>query len=160
MYLYLMTYNRGTEIKLESFKDLNVTFGSIDKHNPKTIYLRISGWCNTINYYNDNNYKTIIRKFHKEIRTSLFKELNNKFNKSMTMVDLDIRESGITNGKSSFMGCEITLHQINKLPLDSDEIYLEINRVLRNLIEDVFKRNKHFEFFKKKKTANESLTKA
>tara|TARA_R110000796_G_scaffold58413_5_gene134896 strand:- start:4716 stop:5183 length:468 start_codon:yes stop_codon:yes gene_type:complete len=155
-----MKYNRGTEIILTKFKSLNVVIGTIDKHSPKTLYIRISGWGNPINYYEDNNYKSIIRNFDKKIRANLFRELKSEFNKMMTMVDLDMRDSGIVDNKSSFMSCEITLFQTNNYLLDSDEIIKEVNRIIKIVIDDVFENNKYFKFFKKKKTAKELLIKA
>lgn len=154
-----MKYNRGTEMTLNKFKSLSVVVGSIDKHNPKTLYIRISGWGNPINYYEDNDYKSIIRKFDKQIRSNLFRELNLDFNKTMSMVDLDMRDSGIINNKSSFMSCEITLFQINNYLLESEEISKEVNRIVKVIIDDVFENNKYFKFFKKKRAAKELLIK-
>jgi hypothetical protein len=154
-----MIYNRGTEIKLDDYKDLNVVFGSIDKNNPKTIYVRLSGWGNPIDYFEDNDYKTIIRQLSKKIRRIIFRELNSDFYNSMTMIDLDMRESGIIDNKSSFMSCEITLFQSNNYLLDSNEVSDELNRVIKIIIDKVFEDNEYFKFFKKKKIAKESLKK-
>ena len=154
-----MKYNRGTEIVLNNFKSFNVVIGAIDKYNPKTFYIRFSGWGNPINYDYDNNYKSIIRGFTKKIKSELFRSLSTNFNKTMTMVDLDMRDSGIVNNKSSFMSCEITLFQINNYLLDSDEISKEINQIIKFILDDIFESNKYFKFYKKKKTAKISLKK-
>lgn len=154
-----MKYNRGTEMILENFKSLNVVIGSIDKYNPKTFYIKLSGWGNPINYYSDNDYKSIIRGFSKKIRSSLFQELNHNFNKTMTMVDLDMRDSGIVDNKSSYMSCEITLFQTNNYLLDSDEITKEVNRIIKLILNDIFENNQYFKFFKKKKSAKALLIK-
>lgn len=159
-YICSMRYNRGTEVTLDKFKSLNVVIGSIDKYNPKTLYIRISGWGNPINYYENNDYKAIIRNFDKKIRSCLFRELNSDFNKTMTMVDLDMRDSGIVDNKSSFMSCEITLFQTNNYLLDSEDISKELNRIIKLVLKDVFENNNYFKFFKKKKSAKELLIKA
>ena len=152
-----MKYNRGTELKLTKNDDLNVTIGAIDKYNPRTIYIRISGWGNPIDFDENIDYKSIIRKLNKKIRTILFNGLGNNFKKNMFMVDLDMRESGISNNKSSFMSCEITLYQSNNYLIESKEISNEINNIIKKVIEDVFETNGYFEFFKKKKYAKQSL---
>jgi hypothetical protein len=77
----------------------------------------------------------------------------------MTMIDLDMRESGIIDNKSSFMSCEITLFQSNNYLLDSNEVSDELNRVIKIIIDKVFEDNEYFKFFKKKKIAKESLKK-
>jgi hypothetical protein len=155
-----MRYNRGTEIKLDDFGNLNVVYGSIDKRNPKTIYLRISGWGNPINFNDDNDYRAIIRKFDKHIRALLFKELGKNFNNQMSVVDLDMRESGIINNKSSFMSCEITLFQSSVISLYSNEVNENIKNILEILITEVFEDNEYFEFYKKKINAKEALIEA
>lgn len=152
-----MKYNRGTELNLKQYKNLNVVLGTIDKYNPRTLYIRISGWGNPIDYDDNIDYKSVIRKFNKKIRTILFNELGDIFNRSMSMVDLDMRESGINDNKSSFMSCEITLFQVNNYLIDSNEITEEINKIVNRVLDDVFKANDYFQFFKKKKSAKESL---
>lgn len=152
-----MKYNRGTELNLKQYKNLNVVVGTIDKYNPRTLYIRITGWGNPIDYDDNLDYKSVIRKFDKKIRMILFNELGDIFNKSMCMVDLDMRESGINDNKSSFMSCEITLFQVNNYLIDSDEITEEINNIVNRVLDDVFRTNDYFQFFKKKKSAKESL---
>jgi len=154
-----MRYNRGTEFNLAQYKNINVVVGTIDKFNPRTIYIRISGWGNPINYDGTLDYRSVIRKLDKEIRVILYNDLGNNFNKSMSMVDFDMRESGISKNKSSFMSCEITLFQINNYLIDSKEISKEMNEVIKNVLNDVFINNKYFKFFKKKKSAKEILLK-
>ena len=144
---------------LNNFKTLNVVVGSIDKYNPKTIYVRISGWGNPINYSENNDYKSIIRTFDKQIRRTLYRELNSDFNRAMTMVDLDMRDSGIIDSKSSFMSCEISLFQTNNYLLDSDELSKSVNHIVKLVLDDVFEYNKYFKFFKKKKNAKTLLIK-
>ena len=155
-----MRYNRGTEMTLNNINTLNVVVGSIDKNNPKSIYIRFSGWGNPIKYSENNDYKTIIRNFDKKIRTNLYNNLTPYFIKGMTLVDLDMRDSGIIKNKSSFMSCEITLYQLNNYSIDSNELSTDINQLIKIILKNVFEDNQHFKFFKKKKSAKESFFKA
>lgn len=148
-----MKYNRGTEITLTKFKSLNVLIGSIDKYNPKNLYIRINGWATPIDYDEVNDYQRMIRGIDKKIRVLLFNELNSNFNKNLTMVDLDMRESGILNNKPSFMSCEITLTQTHNYLMDSSEIYDELNRIIKILVDKVFDESKIFNFYRKKSIA-------
>lgn len=155
-----MRYNRGTELNLSNYKNLNVAVGTIDKHNPRTLYIRISGWGNPINFDENLDYRSVIRKLDKKIRTILFNDLTNNFKKGMSMVDLDMRDSGIADNKSSFMSCEITLFQSNNYLIDSEEITEEINDIIKRVLDEVFRTNSYFQFFKKKKSAKQSLIEA
>ena len=54
----------------------------------------------------------IFKKCNKKIKQNLFSYFNTEgletlFDKNRTIVDLDIRESGIKFGKRSFISCEI-----------------------------------------------------
>lgn len=155
-----MKYNRGVEILMEVHDTLNVIYGSIDKDNPKSIYIRFSGWGNPIDYSEYNDYNKIIRKFDKKLRSFLFNEVNGEiFNNKLNIVDFDMRESGIINNKSSFMSCEITLSQINNYTLDDKIIDDEINYLVDKILKNIFYENVHFKFYKEKKVAKEELFK-
>jgi hypothetical protein len=102
----------GKEIKSNRFKNYNVVFGSVNNKKPKAIYINISAWVDPIDE-KGVNYNQIIRTLNKKLKQNLFNyfisENNDVFDKDRTIVDLDIRESGIRYGKRSFMNCEITL---------------------------------------------------
>jgi hypothetical protein len=153
-----MKCSRGTEIKFNEYPNLNVVLGTMDKNNPKTIYLRISGWGNPIIYTEDNNYKSIIRRINKRVKTLLYNELDvDVFDINKTMVDLNMRDSGILEGKSSFMSCEITLFQYNNYLLNSDIIMSYLNHIILKVLNDVFIVNEYFNFYKKKIDAKNDL---
>ena len=72
------------------------------------------------------------------------------FDGNRTIVDLDIRESGIRYGKRSFISCEITLFLHNELSVTSDYMKDKIESVTNNLLKTNFENNKTFNFNKKK----------
>ncbi len=96
----------GKEIKTNKFKNYNVTFGSVNNKNPKAIYINISSWAQP-KEEDELSYTSSIRGLNKKIRQNLFNTLSEDsdslFDKNRTIVDLDIRESGIRYGKSSDM---------------------------------------------------------
>tara|TARA_R110000851_G_scaffold172050_3_gene318390 strand:- start:535 stop:993 length:459 start_codon:yes stop_codon:yes gene_type:complete len=146
-----MKNSRGTEININEYPHLNVVFGSIDKNNPKTLYVKISAWGKTIDYDSDTDYGSVIRQINKKIRTISYKEIDNSvFNKDMNMVYLDIRESGILDDKPSFMSCEITLQQNNNYLITSELIDNALRGLTSHIINGVFLINKHFKFYKNK----------
>jgi hypothetical protein len=141
----------GKEIKNNNFKNYNITYGTVNNKNPKSIYLNISSWVEPIKD-ETNNYSFDIRTLNKKIKQTLFNYLDaNKtiFNKDRTIVDLDIRESGIKLGKRSFMNCEVTFFMKEALSINSIEITNTIDE-LTDLMFATFETNKSFKFHKKK----------
>lgn len=156
-----MEKTRGTELVMDINDNMNVAYGSVDKNNPKTIYIKFSAWANTIDFDEDLEYKTVIRKLSKEIKRHIYFNLNKDlFNQDMTMVDMDMRESGITDNKSSFMSCEVTLYQVNNFLLDEDVIINELQFLCEHICEEIYCKDLYFEFFKHKRQAKKEITKS
>ncbi len=144
----------GKEIKMNSFKNYNIVFGSVNNRHPKAVYINISAWANPQSE-DKENYSRIIRELNKQVKQSLYNQfdLDNdiEFLKDRTIVDLDIRESGIRYGKRSFMNCEITLFLNSEIPVNSDRMKPMLDHILNNIINVTFEDNKHFKFYRKKK---------
>jgi hypothetical protein len=68
------------------------------------------------------------------------------FNKDRTIVDLDIRESGIKFGKRSFMGCELTLFISEEIPVNTDIMKTLLTDITLKVTKEIFDKNKVFEF--------------
>ena len=154
-----MGYTRGTELKIDKFKKYNVAFGAMNKNKPKSLYIKISAWGNPISM-DEINYKRAISKINKRLRTRLYTNTNEEqFNINKTMIDMDMRESGIEYGKSSFMSCEITLYQHNNFLLKSDSIMNELTVIVNDVIREVLEKNEYFDFYKKKIEAKKEIKK-
>ncbi len=143
----------GKEIKNNNFKNYSVTFGSVNNKNPKAIYINLSSWAEPINE-DETNYNLTIRSLNKKIKQSLFNYFDSEddclFDKHRTIVDLDIRESGIRYGKRSFMSCEITLYLFNEYSITSTFMKDKLDGITEYLLKNVFENNKNFKFNKKK----------
>lgn len=144
----------GKEIKITNFKDYNVIFGSVNNKNPKAIYINISSWAEP--KQKDNlDYNFNIRNINKKLKQLLFNNLslenNLLFDKNRTIVDLDIRESGIRYGKKSFMNCEITLYLYNQHSITSSYIRNTLEELTNDIITNTFENSDIFNFNRKKK---------
>ena len=143
----------GKEIKNNKFKNYNVVFGSVNNKNPKAIYINISSWAEPLEEENIN-YNQVIRNLNKKIRQTLFNIFDNEqdssFDGNRTIVDLDIRESGIRYGKRSFLSCEITLFLHTEISVTSDYMKDKLESITDNLLKTNFENNKTFNFNKKK----------
>jgi hypothetical protein len=143
----------GKEMKTNSFKEFNVVYGSVDNKNPKAVYINISSWLEPL-HDGDINYNRAIRNINKKLKQSLYAFDSSGyccFIKDRTIVDLDIRESGIRFGKRSFMNCEVTLFSTIEIPVNDDSMKETMMTFIEHIIDDVLKKNEYFSFNKKKK---------
>jgi hypothetical protein len=143
----------GKELKVTTFKNYNVVFGSVNNKHSKAVYINISAWAEL---QNDEaiTYSRIIKDINKKIKQNLFNifdvETETEIKKNNTIVDLDIRESGIRYGKRSFMNCEITLFLNSEIPVNSEMMKDKLETVTNKIINSSFENNKTFKFHKKK----------
>lgn len=146
----------GKEIKINDFKNYKIVFGSVNNKHPKTIYINISAWAEPSTDDEENNYSRIIKDFHKKIKQHLFNffdnnpDLTSDFVKEKTIVDLDIRESGIKFGKKSFMNCEITLFLNTEINVTSERSKMILTKFTNDLVKANFEENHYFNFTKTK----------
>ena len=143
----------GKELKINSYKNYNIVLGSVNNRHPKAVYLNISAWSEPTSE-SETGYTRIIRDLNKKIKQSLFNlfdsDADTEFLKDRTIVDLDIRESGIRYGKRSFMNCELTLFLNSEIPINSDKMQPMLDSIINTVITQTFEQSKHFKFHKKK----------
>ena len=144
----------GKEVKVATFKNYNVVYGSVNNKHSKAVYINISAWAEPTDE-DETNYNRVIRELNKKIKQNLYNLFDScsdcEFIKDRTIVDLDIRESGIKYGKRSFANCEITLFLNNEIPVNSDMMRPMLDEVVNMLLDDVFDNNKTFKFHRRKK---------
>jgi hypothetical protein len=144
----------GKEIKTNIFKNYNIVFGSVNNKNPKALYVNISAWAEPKNA-DEVNYTRAIKNINKKLKQLLYNTFdnpeNNLFLKDRTIVDLDIRESGIRYGKRSFMSCELTLFSDLEIPVNTEFMKFKIHEIINSVTKKVFDCNDYFDFHKKKK---------
>jgi hypothetical protein len=69
-----------------------------------------------------------------------------EFDLDKTIVDLDIRESGIRFGKRSFINCEVTLFLDTNMSVTSDKMKMMLDGLTNEIILSNFETNKNFKF--------------
>jgi hypothetical protein len=145
---------KGKELKVQTSKNYNVVYGSVNNKNPKALYINISAWAEPKNQ-SETNYNRIIRDSDKKIRQIIYNsfdiDIATPFLKDRTIIDYDIRESGIKYGKRSFVGCEITIYMKYEIPANSDILKPIVNDLINTIIDLGFEDSKYFKFYKKKK---------
>ena len=77
------------------------------------------------------------------------------FNPELTIIDLDMRQSGIKYGKRSYVSLEVTLYQTkNPLEFESHTLNHELNDIIDSILTDTFDSSTYFDFYKTKKLGN------
>ena len=141
---------KGKEIKLATYNNYVLSYGTVDNKNPKAFYIEMSAWLEPLED-RELNYTRVIGNLNKKIKQSLFDYIDEDILiKNMSIIDLDIRESGVEFGRRSFMNCEITLFQVNPKPINTPEIQMLVEDLIREVVENAFNTNKYFKFHQKK----------
>lgn len=145
---------KGKELKINLFKNYNIVFGSVNNKGSKAMYINVSAWAEPKSD-EDLNYNRIIRDIDKQVRQTIYNTLNENistpFLKDRTIVDFDIRESGVRYGKRSFTNLEITLFQKYEIPVNSEFLWPFIEDVIETIVKNVLEKERHFKFHKRKK---------
>ena len=144
---------KGKQFTITDLENYKSSYGTVDKTNPKTMYITVSSW---VQPKSDEhiNYNKVIRNLNKRLKDCLYNNLDtNLFNKHATIVDLDLRVSGVQYNKRSFMSCEFTLFKNTDEPITSNLINKTTYNIINNVIKDVFSDNEYFTFNKTKRIA-------
>ena len=139
----------GKKIRLRLFNDLKIFYGTIDYIELKSIYINIQSWVSPKDDY--NNWRKIVCTQSRDIKHTILDANDlNLFHKS-TIVDLDIRHSGISLDKKSFMNLEITLFVKDGVLFKSQEMKAAVRKIIKDIYTKNISKNKYFDFFITKK---------
>ena len=143
---------RGKELKLDINPNYKIKIGTVDNKNPKSIYINLSAWGELKENEEEINYDKVISLLRKRIKHNINRTINKTdFHRDKYIVDLDMRSSGISNEKRSFMSCEITLFQKNNIPVNQEYMVKSTTDIIHNIIHNCLDSQTHFVFYKTKK---------
>jgi hypothetical protein len=143
---------RGKEISLTLPYEYNVVSGTVDNHQPKSIYIQISAWGKP-KVDEDGDYVNIIKQKSKTVKQKLYEILkkDERFHNDRCIVDFNMASSGVSFNKRSFMSVEVTLFQKEPfIQVNSDELFPTLTNISSRLITDVFEVDKDFKFYRRK----------
>lgn len=138
----------GKEKKLFTDEKFRVKYGTIDAVKLNAIYINVESWVQP----NDiENYESFIRLMRKQIIVNIKDKIDKAFFKENFIVDLDLRASGMSVDKKSFMFIELTVYPEQKIKFSSPLMFKKM-RELSNLIIESLEQNK-LTYFSKKSNA-------
>jgi len=144
---------KGKSVKLNLYNPIKSVYGTVDSKNLKSVYINIQSWVTPKKEY--DNWNRVVSNLGREIKHSVFESINQKLFQEKSIVDLDLRTSGISHGKKSFFNLEINLYTNSEMDFKSPEIKDSIKIIVNSVFRNNIQQNKYFEFSTSKKTVNQ-----
>jgi hypothetical protein len=140
---------KGKSVKLNLYNPIKSVYGTVDSKNLKSVYINIQSWVTPKEEY--DNWNRVVSNLSREIKHSVYKSINTNLFQNKSIVDLDLRTSGISHGKKSFFNLEINLYTTNELDFKSIEIKDSVKNIVQSIYDNNITTNKYFEFSTTKK---------
>lgn len=144
---------KGKSVKLNLYNPIKSVYGTVDSKNLKSVYINIQSWVTPKKEY--DNWNRVVSNLGREIKHSVFESINQKLFQEKSIVDLDLRTSGICHGKKSFFNLEINLYTNSEMDFKSPEIKDSIKTIVNSVFRNNIQQNKYFDFSTSKKTVNQ-----
>lgn len=135
---------KGKTSKINNFESLKVNYGTVDSKNLKSIYINIQSWVNP--KIISDNWNRIVCNLSREIKHTVYNQIDRELYEEKTIVDLDLRTSGIVFGKKSFLNLEINLYTLSELDFKSTKVRDSIKKLVYKINYENFQNNKFFDF--------------
>ena len=135
---------KGKSVKLNLFSPIKSVYGTVDSKNLKSLYINIQSWVSP--KFDHYNWNRVVCNLNREIKHSVFNSIDINLFKENTIVDLDLRTSGISHGKKSFFNLEVNLYTNQEFDFKSIELKESVKKIVRSIIRDNVIENKYFDF--------------
>ena len=123
---------KGKSVKLNLYNPIKSVYGTVDSKNLKSVYINIQSWVTPKFEY--DNWNRIVCNLSRDIKHSVYNSINTELFKEQTIVDLDLRTSGISHGKKSFLNLEVNLYTNQEIDFKSIEIKNSVKQIIKNKI--------------------------
>ena len=136
---------KGKTCKINGFRTFKSQYGTIDSQNLKSIYLNLQTWVEPKDEM--ENWTRVVLNMTRNVKHSVFENLDKSVFDEKFIVDLDLRTSGIQPKKKSFMNLEINLFFKESMDFKSPKLKKIIKNLIKEVYGDVFSKNKYFKFY-------------
>ena len=136
---------KGKTSKIQGFNTSKIVYGTVDSINFKSMYLNLQTWVEPIK--EPENWTRVVLNLSRAVKHSVYETLDKELFDDSFIVDLDLRSSGLTIGKKSFMNLEINFF-LNEEDLDfkSKEIKENLKTIVTRIYDENFNNNDYFNF--------------
>ena len=135
---------KGKSVKLNLYNPIKSVYGTVDSKNLKSLYINIQSWVTP--KFEHDNWNRIVCNLSRDIKHSVYNSINTELFKEQSIVDLDLRTSGISHGKKSFLNLEVNLYTTQEMDFKSPEIKNSVKQIIKNIFKENVIQNKYFEF--------------
>jgi hypothetical protein len=140
---------KGKSVKINLSNCFKSVYGTVDSKNLKSVYINIQSWVSPKEEM--ENWNRIVCNFSRELKHTVFNSIDTNLFTPNSIVDLDLRTSGIFYGKKSFLNLEINLFTEKELDFKSTDLKSSVKNIINNIQENNFFSNKYFDFSLTKK---------
>jgi hypothetical protein len=144
---------KGKSVKLNLYNPIKSSYGTVDSKNLKSVYINIQSWVTP--KFEHDNWNRVVCNLSREIKHSVYNSITTDIFQEKSIVDLDLRTSGISHGKKSFFNLEVNLYTNIELDFKSYEIKESIKKIIKNIFKNNIIENKYFDFSISKKETNQ-----
>jgi len=136
---------KGKTAKITGYNNSKIIYGTVVSVNLKSLYLNIQTWVNPIEDY--DNWNRIVLNMGRSIKHSVLESMDKLLFDKTFIVDLDLRPSGITMGKKSFMNLEINFFMKEEnIDFKSRRLKNSLIKVIDSIYKDNINNNEYFTF--------------
>jgi hypothetical protein len=135
---------KGKSVKLNLYNPIKSVYGTVDSKNLKSLYINIQSWVTPKKEY--DNWNRVVSSLNRDIKTSVFNSIDMSIFKERSIIDLDLRTSGLSYGKKSFLNLEVNLYTNQEMDFKSQEIKESVKIIIKNIFNNAVENNKYFDF--------------
>jgi hypothetical protein len=149
---------KGKTCKIQGYKTCKVLYGTVDSVNFKSLYLNLQTWVEPIK--SSENWQRIVHNFSRSLKHTILDKIDKKTFNDKFIVDLDLRPSGLMEGKKSFLNLEITLfiNENDEINFKSKKLKDELRKLINDILSENFQNNEFFDFYLNKKVKLDTTT--
>jgi hypothetical protein len=138
---------KGKTSKIIGFKSAKVLYGTVDSINLKSIYLNIQTWVEPKKEV--ENWSRVVLNLSRTIKHSIYDKIKSTHFDDKFIVDLDLRSSGISTNKKSFMNLEVNFFLKDNIELGFKDNVIKdsLKDITSKIFQDNFKNNQFFKFY-------------
>lgn len=140
---------KGKNVKMNLSNSFKSSYGTVDSKNLKSLYINIQSWVSP--KQDLENWNRVVGNLSRELKHTVFDSINSNLFSKNSIVDLDLRTSGILSGKKSFFNLEINLYLDKELDFKSNEVKDSVKKIVRSIQKTNILNNQYFDFSLTKK---------
>lgn len=135
----------GKTSKINGFRNSKIIYGTVDSNNFKSLYLNLQTWVEPKKDL--DNKERIVLNMNRLIKQSIFNNMDKVMFNDKFIVDMDLRTSGLSLKKKSFMNLEINLYLITEIDFKNLNLKRKLKEIIKGLYKDVLHKNNNFKFY-------------